>query len=784
MSRTLVLHLIALAALLAALPAVETKPRLIITTDIGGDPDDQQCLVRLMLFSNEFDIEALIASAAGTPGELGVAVTKPELIREIVAAYGQVRDNLALHAPGYPSAQYLLDRVYSGNKNRGTAYIGAAHDTAGSNRIIAVVDAADARPVHVSIWGGQTDLAQALWRVRNDRGTAGLASFIAKLRIYDIADQDGILAWMRSQFPGMWYVLSKSATSDKRDAAFRGVYLGGDETLTSRTWLDTHVRIGHGPLGPLYPNATWTDPNPYNGLKEGDVVSWFHALPHGLNDPEQPTWGGWGGRFLLAEPTYWRDASETVAGVTSTRNTVNRWRPDFQAQFQARMDWCVKPVAQANHAPLAVVQGVPGRSAVAVSAVPGATVALSATGSSDPDGHSLSYVWSQYREAGTYPGSVTLAGASAASASFAVPTDAVVGQTIHILLAVTDNGSPALTSYRRVVCTVVPGSTPPPPVGEIRINFQPGSAPVPSGYAKDDGSAFSSARGYGWGADLRANARDRNANSDQRLDTFVWGGSSTAYATWEHVLPNGAYLVSLAMGDANAQQGPQRAEVEGVRLIADVMTATNTFATATAVPVTVTDGRLTVRIGCVGSAQVASDGSTDSTLNYIIIKPVSATPPAPVAIRINFQPAAAAPVAGWSSDSGAVFAARTAGLSYGWNQDNAANSRERNSSYAPDQLHDTLNHLQKTAGQNWELALPIGRYEVRIVRGEPAFTDQVNHLLVEGVRLADPDGPDRFDEDSVIVEVADGRLTIAPAADALNAKLCCLEVIVLPAGDG
>src|SRR6188474_222554 len=67
------------------------KPRLIVLTDIGGDPDDQQSLIRLMLYSNEFEIEGLVASASGTPGDLKAEVVRPELIREIVEAYGKVR---------------------------------------------------------------------------------------------------------------------------------------------------------------------------------------------------------------------------------------------------------------------------------------------------------------------------------------------------------------------------------------------------------------------------------------------------------------------------------------------------------------------------------------------------------------------------------------------------------------------------------------------------------------------------------------------------------------------
>src|SRR5918995_1448343 len=76
------------------------KPRLMVLTDIGGDPDDQQSLIRLMLYANEFDIEGLIATASGTPGELKEAITRPVLIREIVEAYGEVHGNLSQHSGG------------------------------------------------------------------------------------------------------------------------------------------------------------------------------------------------------------------------------------------------------------------------------------------------------------------------------------------------------------------------------------------------------------------------------------------------------------------------------------------------------------------------------------------------------------------------------------------------------------------------------------------------------------------------------------------------------------
>src|SRR5262249_9264999 len=182
------------------------RPRLVVLTDIGGDPDDQQSMIRLMHYANEFDIEALVASAAGTPGELKKDTVRPELIREIVEAYGKVRPNLLLHRPDYPEAKDLLDRVKSGNPVRGVKRRGEGDDTEGSRWITSVVDRDDPRPVNVAIWGGPTELAQALWRARNDRTPEQLKAFLRKLRVYAIGHQDDTGPWIVENFPDLFYV--------------------------------------------------------------------------------------------------------------------------------------------------------------------------------------------------------------------------------------------------------------------------------------------------------------------------------------------------------------------------------------------------------------------------------------------------------------------------------------------------------------------------------------------------------------------------------------------------
>jgi hypothetical protein len=451
--RLLAIALVCLLTFSAA--AAESRPRLLVLTDIGGDPDDQQSMIRLMLYANEFEIEGLIASASGTPGELKEKVTKPELIRNTIEAYGEVRPKLVQHAKGYPTKEELLDMVKSGNPNRGLEAIGEGKDTKGSRWIIAMADQKDSRPLNISIWGGQTDLAQALWRVRQDRGEAGLKTFISKLRIYDINDQDKIVDWMWAEFPGMWYILASAPKGkDKRTGAYRGVYLSGDESLTSANWINAHVKENHGPLGTLYPMKTYTAPNPHKTMKEGDTPSWFYFLPNGLGEATHPEFGGWGGRFQIETDSIYRDAADSLDGITEPRIGVSRWRPAFQNEFAARMDWCVKNFDGANHEPKVVVNKQRGRAPLTLNANPGSTLKLDAAGTSDPDDDILLYHWWIYPEASSITGA-TLEATTTAQTKLAIPSGKVAGE-IHVILEVTDNGTPALTAYRRVIVTLKP----------------------------------------------------------------------------------------------------------------------------------------------------------------------------------------------------------------------------------------------------------------------------------------------------------------------------------------
>jgi glucose/arabinose dehydrogenase len=148
--------------------------------------------------------------------------------------------------------------------------------------------------------------------------------------------------------------------------------------------------------------------------------------------------------------------------------------------------------------------------------------------------------------------------------------------------------------------------------------------------------------------------------------------------------------------------------------------------------------------------------------------------------KINFQPAAAAIPAGYLADSGAVYADRGNGATYGWNADASAITRDRNASSSPDQRYDTLIHLQKPENPNgvWEIAVPNGTYTVRLVAGDASNYDSVFRTNVEGVLALSgtPTSTTRWIEGTATVTVSDGRLTVGNGSGASNNKLCFIEI--------
>jgi hypothetical protein len=433
------------------------KHRIVLLTDIGGDVDDMQSLTRFLMYSDQYDIEGLIATSIrifpNHPHRPPDGAPQPRYLHQWVDAYAQVRPNLQKHSEGWPEPDALRATIREGaltgrdgpfNIRTGIAGEGSGHfplsqiigpdrDTSGSQHIIEVVDRDDPRPVWIPIWGGSSELAQALWRVRNDRSAADLARFVARLRVYAWGRQDATGRWIEENFPSVYSIVS-----------IGGILYSADPKLCDQAWLDTHVRFNHGPLGALCPLRKGM-------LGEADSQTFLGLIPNGLSEMEHPDWGGWGGRFWRApgSDTCWIDLPSNV-DADALGSTITRWAPHFQNDYQARMDWCVKEFKEANHPPRPVLNGDDTLRPLEIAARPGQRIELDATGSSDIDGDGLRCEWRYFPEAGTYAGDLTIEPAAGMTASFVVPPDAS-GKSMHVLLVVTDDGEPPLTRYRRIV---------------------------------------------------------------------------------------------------------------------------------------------------------------------------------------------------------------------------------------------------------------------------------------------------------------------------------------------
>lgn len=468
--KTLVLTFTFSLALLTFPAKAQEKARVLVLTDIENEPDDAQSMVRFLVYSNHYDVEGLVATTSTHLRD----TTAEWRIREIVQAYGKVRDNLLLHESGFPAEADLQALIKKGIAKYGMEGVGPGMDSEGSDWLIQTVDKEDERPLWVSVWGGANVLAQALWKVRQTRTPTELDEFVSKIRVYTISDQDNSAYWIRKEFPNLFYIVSPGG--NYRHATWSGISgepwyrfaSGADTTLVCNPWLRENIMENHGPLGEEYPEVEYA--------MEGDTPSFLSLINNGMNQPERPDYGGWGGRYELYQPRYlpyqrseteeaetrpiWTDAQDAVTGkdgriYIDNHATIWRWRDAYQHDFAARMDWCVEPYDQANHPPLAVISG-----SQEVQIRAGETITLDASESSDPDGDKLTYQWIHYPEAGNFWRwrGLTLKGTDSAKLSIEAPSQLQLDapQSTHLILQVTDDGLPNLTRYQRVIVHIMP----------------------------------------------------------------------------------------------------------------------------------------------------------------------------------------------------------------------------------------------------------------------------------------------------------------------------------------
>jgi hypothetical protein len=458
------------------------KTRVIVTSD--GEVDDECSLVRFLLYANEWDIEGIITSSSQYHWQ-GHKWAGDDWIAPYLDAYEEIYPNLILHDADFPSPSYLKEISLLGNvKSEGDM----ESPTAGSEHIVKVLlDSSDDRPIWLQAWGGTNTIARALLTIE-EKHPDRMAEVAEKIRLFLIWEQDK--TFQNYILPNWGKYQIKTIISDQFWALayqWKLIQPKAQQSFLESKWMKSNILENHGPLCSMYQahkDGSYgligdTDFEPGDFRSEGDSPAFLHTIPTGLRNLEHPNWGGWGGRYIKVRDNIWLDPVPNPLykhpkgrwytgsawgrmslrqGETSFNNErvkeyfmpMWRWTEATQNDFAARADWSVKPFAEANHPPQPNT-----KHALELKASPGKKVFLNAEGSTDPDNDTLSYRWWHYPEASTSDGILSIQNANRIKASFGVPKDAKKGSTIHIVLEVKDNGSPALTRYQRIVVDVI-----------------------------------------------------------------------------------------------------------------------------------------------------------------------------------------------------------------------------------------------------------------------------------------------------------------------------------------
>jgi hypothetical protein len=469
------------------------RHRLIILADMGNERDEEQQMVHLLMYCNEFDLEGLIAVSGiflnSSYREVNPykSTLHPELFDTLLAGYAKVYPNLIKHANKWPTPDYLKSIISSGQKDYGMAATGEGKSSPGSDLIIKAVTRDDPRPVYIVVNAGSNTLAQAIIDFEKSHTKTETEAFVQKLVVYENGSQDDAGAWIVSKYPKIHWIRSNYQTyayagPGEKISKDPGPYAWQPYPYSNegqREWAKENIQSGHGALGSLYLDRILK--NKYEFLEGGGTAPWLGLISKGLSDLLYPGWGGWSGRYTsLKKDTVW-SRHKTIAEKERTyerfslyADTIDkwtdplskkdyndifapltRWRKHQFDDFKARMDWCVQPYELANHNPVAVIDRSKEKGILVVQAKAGQKIKLDASASYDPDKNQrVSFLWWIYPEAGTYKGICKLNNSDKPAISFTVPKGAEK-QQIHLILDVSDNSPIAVMhDYKRVVINV------------------------------------------------------------------------------------------------------------------------------------------------------------------------------------------------------------------------------------------------------------------------------------------------------------------------------------------
>lgn len=296
------------------------KPRILISTDIGGtDPDDNQSMAHLLMYSDRFDIEGLVSSPSYGTGSTS------EIFR-MIDLYEKDLPKLQKHQAGFPSPDYLRSVTKQGRKGN-APYLGVTSSTEGSDWIIQTAKKEDERPLWVLVWGGLEDLAQALHN----------APKIQKnIKVYWIGGPNkkwstNSYAYIAANFPDLWMI--------EVNSSYYGFFSNNQtpDVIQTTDYYENHIQ-GAGHLGRDFKSY-------YDGeIKMGDTPSLLYLM-HG--NPHEPTGESWGGSFekISRSARVMFDRMTTLADTVAFCSVVefHLKGPEINAEPDSTVFWMEVP---------------------------------------------------------------------------------------------------------------------------------------------------------------------------------------------------------------------------------------------------------------------------------------------------------------------------------------------------------------------------------------------------------------------------------------------------------
>ncbi|MCP9770430.1 DUF1593 domain-containing protein [Lacihabitans sp. LS3-19] len=246
----------------------KTKPRVIISTDIGGtDPDDFQSMIHLLMYSDLFELEGLISSPFGNG-------RKKDLL-DMIDLYEKDRPSLAKSIKDLATVKQLQKICKQGAKPA-APFLGYTNPTEGSDWIIKCAKKKSSKPLYILVWGGIEDVAQALHDAPEIEN---------KLRVYWIGGPNkkwsiNAYAYIAEHHPNLWII--------ENNATYRGWFMEDEnapKNMSGAAYYENFVK-GHGAMGENFVNH-------YKGhIKMGDTPSLAYLMNGDSNDPTTDSWGG------------------------------------------------------------------------------------------------------------------------------------------------------------------------------------------------------------------------------------------------------------------------------------------------------------------------------------------------------------------------------------------------------------------------------------------------------------------------------------------------------------